>query len=90
MGGVLLLACTPESWGRAPTGASTSSVQGAGMKREISSLTFGPLFPRLTQALVAILLGLGDSWQSPSFLTLSPASASRDGLGWLERGAWLS
>lgn len=45
---------------------------------KISNLTFEPLFPRLTQALVAVFVPLGDSWES---LTLSPASASRGGLG---------
>lgn len=61
-------------------------IPGTGARREISNLTFGPLFLRLAQALVAVLLHLGGSWESPIFLTLSPAiwgktSAHSGGLG---------
>lgn len=88
MGGVLLLACTLRAgagllWGASIRFPFWVQVQGG---QAISNLTFGPLFLRLAQALVAVLLHLGGSWESPIFLTFSPAiwgktSAHSSGLG---------
>lgn len=68
MGGVLLLACTLRAgagllWG----GQHQVPIPGTGASREISNLTFGPLFPRLAQALVAVLLHLGAPGNLQSF-----------------------